>query len=105
MCLKRVLACLIVVAAVHTASRSVLAQSGPGTPGVASLQQTLQDGLKARTADELAFIQTVVDKVNAGALPLNLVDTTFQWARRKTHPMQYFEFGLRARAKKAGIDL
>jgi hypothetical protein len=101
-----VLALVSLIAVVHCASGSLEAQtSGPGTPGVASLQQTLQNGLKARTADEFAFIATVVAKVNAGELPVSLVDTTFDWARRKPHPMQFFEFGLRQRAKKAGIVL
>ena len=100
-----VLSGLLALALVHGAGRLAAAQSGPGTPGVASLQQTLEDGLKARTPEEFAFIATVVDKVNAGELPVKLVDTTFQWARRKSHPMQFFEQGLRARAKKAGILL
>jgi hypothetical protein len=101
-----VLPLLTLMVLAQVAPEPVAAQSsGPGTPGVASLQQTLENGLKARTPDEFAFIAVVVAKVNAGELPVKLVDTTFEWARRKSHPMQFFEFGLRERARKAGVLL
>src|SRR4051812_19159679 len=83
---------LVSIALVHCAcDRGVAQTSGPGTPGVASLKQTLENGLKARTPDEFAFINTVVAKVDTGEMPVSLVDTTFEWARRKSRPMQFFE--------------
>src|SRR5262249_15682357 len=74
---------------------------------VPTLKQQLQTGLLARTPDEIAFVDKVVAKVNAGELPISLVQTTFLWARAKgvRYPMPYFERALRIRAAAVGIDI
>jgi hypothetical protein len=73
---------------------------------VADLQEQLEDGLKARLPREFEFIDRVVSLVQQGRLPLDLVKSTFQWARAKRpYPFPYFERGLRLRAAKLGITL
>ncbi|NIP84822.1 MAG: hypothetical protein GTO03_04395 [Planctomycetales bacterium] len=83
----------------------------PGLPSTVraeteSLQETLENGLKARRPEEFAFIARVVRLVDQGTLPRSLVETTYLWARRKrTVPYPYFEKGLRVRAQRIGIEL
>jgi hypothetical protein len=80
--------------------------AGQGTPGLPTLKDTLEKGLRARRPEEFAFIALVVEKVNDGSLPLALVDSTFLWARKRdTYPFQYFQEAIRVRAKKIGVDL
>jgi len=72
----------------------------------ADLKDRLEKGLKARRPVEFNFIARVVELVEQDTLPLSLVDGTFHWARRqREHPFQYFERGLRLRAKKIGVTL
>ena len=79
---------------------------GLGEPASATLRRTLEAGLKARRPQEFAFLAMVAAKVENGTLPRKLVETTFFWARRQgRYPYIYFEFGLRARAKRIGIVL
>ena len=72
-----------------------------------TLRDTLAKGLKARRPREFQFIDRVVAMVQNKQLPLDLVQSTFQWARKKTrfkrYPFQYFERGLIQRAAKIGI--
>ncbi|MFO0869923.1 MAG: hypothetical protein U0935_13400 [Pirellulales bacterium] len=82
--------------------------SGTPMPGVAvvDLEQQLTSGLKARRPVEFAFIHGVVQKVKNRELPLDLVQSTFFWARRRQpYPFPYFERGLRERAARLGIIL
>jgi hypothetical protein len=75
-------------------------------PGLPTLKQTLDDGLKARTPGEKAFNDKVVKLVHDHTLPLDMVDSTFLWARHKpTHQMEYFEKALAVRAEKIGVHL
>ena len=77
-----------------------------GKAASASLKKTLEAGLKARRPQEFAFLATVAQKVEDGALPRSLVESTFFWARRQgRYPFVYFESGLRSRAKRLGIVL
>ncbi|MEX2187837.1 MAG: hypothetical protein WD875_13615 [Pirellulales bacterium] len=74
--------------------------------GVDDLNKTLSEVLRARRPEEFAFIDRVVELVDHGTLPRDLVVSTFNWARKKPHhPFQYFEFGLRERAKKIGVHI
>ncbi len=71
-----------------------------------ALKDELEKGLKARLPAEFKFVETVVGMVDAGTLPLDLVESTFLWARRKQpYPFPYFVRGLRLRAAKIGIDI
>ncbi len=74
---------------------------------VADLKDQLKNGLRVRRAGDLAFIDKVVELVEAGRLPVSLVKGTFQWARIKTirYPFPYFAKALRIRAGKLGIKL
>jgi hypothetical protein len=68
------------------------------------LQGQLEKGLKARRPVEFDYIAQVVDLVEQGELPRDLVDSTFGWARKKrTKRLQYFQFALRARASDLGF--
>lgn len=74
--------------------------------GIENLKKTLEEVLRARRPEEFAFIDVVTDRVANGTLPRSLVESTFNWARKKPHyKFQYFEQGLRVRAKKIGIVL
>ena len=82
-------------------------QSGSaGGAQVADLKKQLEAGLKARRPQEFAFIARVMALVDAKELPRELVQSTFDWARKKQpHPFQYFERALRIRAAKIGVDI
>jgi hypothetical protein len=72
-----------------------------------NLYELLTKDLKARRPEEFRFAQRVVVLVEAETLPLELVLTTYQWARKdkrfKDRPFPYFEQALRRRARKEGI--
>ena len=79
----------------------------PPNPNVADLQDQLENGLKARLPAEFRFIARVVWLVENNRLPISLVQSTFEWARRKksykTSLVPYFERALRLRAARRGI--
>lgn len=88
------------------------AEDPPGTPtptpGVSSadLEQQLKSGLKARRPVEFEFIRSVVQKVKDKQLSIELVQSTYLWARRKQpYPYPFFERGLKERAAREGISL
>ncbi len=77
----------------------------------ANLQQTLNSVLKARTDTQKAYVKRVTELVNQGKLPLQIVDSSYLWIRkkattraRKIYPIIYFQEVLRLRAKGLGID-
>lgn len=75
---------------------------------VADLQDQLEAGLKARRPVEFRFIARVVRMVRDEDLPLKLVLSTFQWARKKARkdiPFPYFQRALKIRAAKLGIRI
>lgn len=86
-----------------------LAKAQTGSSGsivVPTLKQQLKAGLLARTDAEQTFVDEVVARVDAGELPISLVQSTFLWARRhRPYPMQYFERALRVRAAELGIEI
>ena len=62
--------------------------------------------LHTTTPEENGFVDMVAKRVDAGTLPESIVDSTFQWARKKTrNKFQYFKRGLILRAADAGISL
>jgi hypothetical protein len=77
------------------------------TPSTPSLKDILAKGLEARRPEEFAFVDKVVRMVDRGRLPLEMVQTTFLWARKKEgkHQFQYFERGLKLRAQQCGVKL
>lgn len=84
-------------------------QSRTAAAKVADLKEQLEAGLKARLPADFAFIQRVVTMVENDQLPLELVKSTFQWARKKAkyrnYPFPYFERALRIRAGRLGIQI
>jgi hypothetical protein len=99
------------VLAAETAPPLRLRPATPERP--VSLRDRLITGLRARLKSELAFVDAVVAKVEAGELPQRLVDETFFWARmhamaprrgnRYQRPIIYFQPALIARANRIGI--
>ena len=67
---------------------------------------TMKAALRTETIEEEGFIEAVVKKARDGVLPPALVDTAFQWARKKPkHRFQYFKKGLITLAAEQGISL
>ena len=73
----------------------------------ASFEETLKFGLKCRRQLEFDFVELVVQKVNQGQLPKDLVLSQFNWAREQNAkiPFPYFQFGMKKRAAAIGVDL
>ena len=72
----------VLLAAVLTPTQAARSTS-PTSIETASLQDTLEKGLKARFPREFKFIAEVVKLVEKKVLPLPMVMGTFQWAREK----------------------
>jgi hypothetical protein len=72
--------------------------------GGPDLKVTLEKGLLCRRPVEFEFVQLVVDRVAENVLPVDLVYSTFIWARRKRpYPFVYFRRALRVRAAARDI--
>ena len=68
--------------------------------------KTIKVALHTATPEEDGFIDHVLALVNRGNLPLDMVESTFLWARKKPyHKFQYFKRGLTVRAEQQGIQL
>jgi hypothetical protein len=80
---------------------------GSGLPSSFDLKKQLETGLKARRPTDFEYIATIVDKVEKGELPQQLVDQAFLYARKKEQkvPIIYFQFSLKQLAQKAGVKL
>jgi hypothetical protein len=67
----------------------------------------IKAALRTATPEEGGFVDRVVALARAGKIPPALVESTFDWARKKPYPhrFQYFKRGLTLRAAKAGITL
>ena len=73
---------------------------------VADLQEELENGLRARGRDQLAFIGRVCQFVENGRLPVAMVKASFQWSRpKKPHPFPYFQRAIRRQARGIGVQL
>ncbi len=101
---------LLAVSGIIGAASAFGGPTGPTEPRLnaksVDLQEMLEKGLKARRPTEFAFIGRVVDQVEAGTLPLDLVRSTFDWARRKRpYPYPYFERALQVRAARLGLTV
>lgn len=70
-----------------------------------TLKDQLEKGLRARRKVEFEFIQQVLKAVDDEVLPKDLVQSSFNWARKKhSKRIQYFQQSLVTRARKRGID-
>jgi len=67
---------------------------------------TMKAALHTATPEEDGFIEYVLTRVDKGTLPLDLVQGTFLWAKKKPRrKFQYFKQGLIVRAQQQGISL
>jgi hypothetical protein len=67
---------------------------------------TMKVALHTATPQEDGFIDRVLAMVDEGTLPLDLVESTFLWARKKPkHKFIYFREGLKLRAADRGIKV
>ena len=69
--------------------------------------ETMKAALRTTTIEEAGFIDYVLGLVSKDKLPGELVDSTFEWARKKStkHRFQYFKQGLIVRAAAIGIKI
>jgi hypothetical protein len=68
--------------------------------------ETMKAALHTATPQENGFIDHVLDMVDKGTLPLDMVESTFLWAKRKPRKrFYYFREGLIRRAADAGITI
>lgn len=71
---------------------------------IAEFRDQLRLGLQARLPEEFQFIDRILQLVEQGHVPRDLVQSTFQWARKKRpYPFQFFKRGLIVRAARRGI--
>jgi hypothetical protein len=84
-------------------ARALLAEQS----GVADLSETLRFGLKCRRPVEFQFVALVVEKVEQKVLPLDMVLSMFDYARKKRpdQPFTHFQVGLKKRAAAIGVQL
>jgi hypothetical protein len=69
-----------------------------------SLKVQLEKGLRAMRPQDFEFLAVVLQQVDDGELPRDLVDQAFLWARRqRSYRVQYFEKVLRLLAKRQGV--
>jgi hypothetical protein len=74
---------------------------------VVSLQDQLRNGLRATTASQMKFIRDVDLYVRQGRIPRAMVNLVYEWALKRNPkvPFPYFQFALRALAKRRGVLL
>jgi hypothetical protein len=78
---------------------------GGGVTGL-DLKTQLEKGLYARRPVEFEYIDQIIQLVEDGQLPRELVTSTFVWARKKPNRrLQYFQFALQARARGLDVEL
>ena len=76
-------------------------------PAQLTFQQQLQLRLRARSAEEFAYVNTVVGLVQSGVLPQQTVSRAFLWSRRQNprYPFPYFSRALLILANAQGISI
>jgi hypothetical protein len=100
----------LVVIALSLAAVTAFARDEPATGdggGVAGLSDRLKTGLRVKAPRDVAFVETVAERVREGRLPEKLVDSTYLWALRrgKKYPFPAFEHVIRLQAAKLGVPL
>jgi hypothetical protein len=66
----------------------------------------MKAALRTATPEEDGFIDRVLALVDRGTLPLDLVESTFLWARKRPQrKFQYFKWALTYRAQQQGINI
>ncbi len=72
-----------------------------------TFRQQLRYGLRARTAEEVAYLESIVQLVESGALPQRTVNIAFLWSRKKNarFPYPYFSRAVFILAERDGIAI
>lgn len=95
--------CLVLVMATTILAAGASQQNSGDNPLDA---KTMKVVLHTATPEEDGFIEYVLARVDQGTLPLDLVQSTFLWAKKKPQrKFQYFKRGLVLRAEQRGIHL
>lgn len=95
---------LRILAAAALVGAGLLSPAPAGTTGLNAAE--IKAGLRTATPEENGFVERVVALAQAGTLPPQLVESTFQWARKKPNfRFQYFKRGIIIRAAQRGISL
>jgi hypothetical protein len=96
---------VVTILGVLAAASIRAAQDGKDTGGLTA--ENMKVALHTSTEQEGHFIEKVLAKVKKGTLPLDLVQSTFLWAKRKptNKKFYYFKQGLILRAEALGIHL
>jgi hypothetical protein len=67
---------------------------------------TIRAALRTTAIEENGFVDNVVAKMKAKTLPRSMVESTFNWARKKNkNRFQYFKQALITRAADIGVQL
>lgn len=99
---------MLAMATANVALRSALGEEGKSSGVVTrvTLKDQLEKALRARRPNEFKFIAKVVAQVDSGELPRDLVQSSFNWARKRpSKRIQYFEQSLKLRARRKGLAL
>lgn len=97
---------LVTIPCVIAGRASTASELAPVGLELAEMDRQLEFGLKARRPSEFRFIDRITVLTRNGALPLDLVASTFSWARKKQpYPFPYFARALRIRAAEIGVDI
>ena len=72
-----------------------------------NLEDQLKNGLRAVTPDQIQYVRSVAALVEQGHLPRAMVNLIYTWALEKNPrvPFPYFQFALRALAKRRGLSV
>ena len=66
----------------------------------------IKAGLRTAEPEDQGFVERVMANVDCGIVPRDLVESTFDWARKQNtkRKFQYFKYALIERARTMGID-
>lgn len=83
-----------------------LAETGSGR-GLVDFEIQLSRGLRVFLPQQKAFVSSVVLLVQQGAISRAMVNTVYAWSLRRNPsvPFPYFEFAMRALARRRGVTI
>jgi hypothetical protein len=98
--------CLVAAGLAQGLVGAAQAQQGAVPKAVqVTLKDQLEKALRARRPQEFAAIGQVLKGVEQGVLPLDIVQTSFNWSRKKrANRVQYFILAVNAQARRRGVD-
>ncbi|MBL8870626.1 MAG: hypothetical protein JNK90_12585 [Planctomycetaceae bacterium] len=83
-----------------------LAETGSGR-GIVDFEVQLSRGLRTFLPQQKAFVSSVVLLVQQGKISRAMVNTVYTWSlqRNPSVPFPYFEFAMRALARRRGVTI